>query len=257
MNLPPLDAEETTRDGDPADPAVLDAAESAALAERNQILSDAQETAERILAQAREEADRLLADARSAIETWWAERRSEDAEAEAEAAERGYRDGLEQGRAEAEQRLQAEYAARLEEARSVLELAHRHKETIIQEAEPFLVELSTAIAGKVIRRQLTLEPEWVLEMIRSVLSRRREQGLISLCVSPAQYSFVSDAKEDLQQALDPQAELMIVPDPSVADHGCVIRTSFGSLDARVDTQLAEIKQALLTLAQGGEGDAGQ
>jgi flagellar assembly protein FliH len=251
------DAGETARGGEApaAGDAAADGEQAAAWAESRQIISDAQETAERILAQARDEADRLLAEAKSAVEAWWAERRSDDEKAVAEAAERGYREGFAQGRSEAEQRVQEQYAELIAEARSVLEQAYRHKETIIAEAEPFLVELSTAIASKVIGRQLTLEPQWVLEMVRSVLARRREQGVVSLCVAPQQYALVSDAKEDLQQALDPQAELLIVPDPSVEDHGCVIRTSFGSLDARVDTQLAEIKRALLALARSGEGDA--
>jgi flagellar assembly protein FliH len=40
---------------------------------------------------------------------------------------------------------------------------------------------------------------------------------------------------------------MIVPDHSVQDQGCVIKTAFGSVDARVETQLTEIRQALLDL----------
>lgn len=39
-----------------------------------------------------------------------------------------------------------------------------------------------------------------------------------------------------------------MPDSTVKDRGCVIRSSFGSVDARIDTQLAEIKKELVRIA---------
>ncbi len=91
------------------------------------------------------------------------------------------------------------------------------------------------------------------EMIRKVLARRREKGMIALCVSPSQFSYIQDARDELLLHIDSQAELQIIPDGSVQDHGCVIRSSFGSIDARIDTQLNEIKQALQDLAIRNEG----
>jgi len=100
-----------------------------------------------------------------------------------------------------------------------------------------------------------------MDLIRKNLARKREQGLISLCVSPAQFAFVNAAREELSLAVDSQAELQILPDSTVKDQGCVIRSSFGSIDARIDTQLAEIKKELVRIAldtdeqRNGEDDA--
>lgn len=69
------------------------------------------------------------------------------------------------------------------------------------------------------------------------------------------------AREELSLAVDSQAELQILPDSTVKDQGCVIRSSFGSIDARIDTQLAEIKKELVRIAldtdeqRNGEDDA--
>ncbi|MNI54060.1 flagellar assembly protein H [compost metagenome] len=52
--------------------------------------------------------------------------------------------------------------------------------------------------------------------------------------------------------IDSQAELQILPDPTVQDKGCVIRSSYGSVDARIDTQLVEIKKELLRITQQTE-----
>ena len=212
---------------------------------RRQMIEKAKRQAEQILQQAQAESEKKLAEAESEIERWWEERRREDEQRIetiiAEARERGF----EQGRAEAEQFVLAEYEQRLDEAAAILEKAHAEKEKIIAEAEPFLLELSTEIAAKVIGKQLELEPQWTIEAIRKVLGRRKEHGMITLCVAPEHFAYISDAREELMLVLDSQADLQIIPDKRVRDAGCIVRSSYGSIDARIDTQLAELKKALL------------
>lgn len=226
-------------------------AETAALKE--QILRDAEAEAEERVRQAAEQAERLKRGAEEEIERWWRERREQDLEITEAARKDGYEQGYAEGRAEAEEAVRREWTDRLAEAKALLEDAYRMKEQIIREAEPFLIELSVAIAGKIVDRELEQNSEWVIDLIRKSLARRREQGVITLCVAPDQFAFVLAARDELEMAVDSQAELQIVPDPTVTDRGCVIRTSFGSIDARIDTQLEEIKQALLRAAnEAGE-----
>jgi flagellar assembly protein FliH len=59
---------------------------------------------------------------------------------------------------------------------------------------------------------------------------------------------MQDARAELTLAVDSEAELVIVPDATVDEGGCVVRTSFGSIDARIDTQLSELKAALMEVA---------
>jgi flagellar assembly protein FliH len=220
---------------------------------REQILRDAETAAEARIRQAAEQAEQMRREAEEQIERWWQERRAADLEITESARQAGYEQGYAEGRAEAEETVRREWMDRLTEAKALLEDAYRMKERIIQEAEPFLIELSVAIAGKIVDRELERSPEWVIELIRKALARRREQGVVTLCVAPGQLGFVLAARDELEMAVDSQAELQIVPDPTVADRGCVIRTSFGSIDARIDTQLEEIKQALLqAAAEAGE-----
>jgi flagellar assembly protein FliH len=215
---------------------------------RDQILNDAQLYAEERLRDAAEESERLLAETQQQIDVWWLQKRMED-EAESEASRQsGYDLGYAEGAAQSEKEMREIWEQKLTEASDVLKTAFQMREQIIQEAEPFLVELSCAIAEKIIGQQLTLAPEMAIELIRKSLSRRREQGVITLCVAPSQLAFVQAAREELHFAIDSQAELQILPDSTVKDNGCVIRSSFGSIDARIDTQLAEIKKELIHLA---------
>lgn len=235
----------------PAEPAVHPTlAEAEKIKE--EMLKDAQDFAERQIREASEEAERILADAQAQIEAWWEDRRSQDEDlAEALKAE-GYRQGYDEGSAKAESEMKEIMARTTEEAKELLKQAYEAKESLIQEAEPFLVDLSCAIAEKVLDRQLEVESDYMLELIRKNLTRKREKGIISLCVSPAHFAFVHAAREELAMSLDSQAELQILPDATVKDRGCVIRSSFGSVDARIDTQLAEIKKELIRLSLDDE-----
>lgn len=219
---------------------------------RRQMLSDAKDFAERQVREASEQSERLLAEAKEQIETWWQERRVQDEDLIEALKSEGFSQGYEEGKVQAEQTLQDKINEMMAEATAVLEEAHIEKGRIIQEAEPFLVELSCAIAEKIIDKQLDLEPEYTLELIKGNLSRKRDQGLLTLCVSPSHFAFVQAAREELSLAIDSQAELQILPDPTVKDRGCVIRSSFGSVDARVDTQLSEIKKELLRISLQAE-----
>ncbi|MEC0091408.1 FliH/SctL family protein [Paenibacillus macquariensis] len=217
-----------------------------------EMLQDAQEFAERQVRESSLAAEQMLSDATENIDHWWKERREQDEHLIEALKSEGYEQGYNEGRIKAEEELQIRIEEMMAEAQKILDQAYLVKDQIIQEAEPFLVELSTAISEKVIDKQLTIESEYMIDLIRKNLSRKREQGIIILCVAPTQFGFVQAAREELSLAIDSQAELKILPDATVKDHGCVIRSSFGSVDARIDTQLAEIKKELIRIALDNE-----
>ena len=215
---------------------------------RQSILDDARSFAEEHLRQATEEAERVKEEAQSQIDAWWEERRKQDEQLVESTRSDSYETGYREGMARAEQEIKEAYERKIAEAESVLRQAYQAKEQLIQEAEPFVVSLSCAVAEKIIQKQLSVEPEIVLELARKTLSRKRESGTITLCVSPEQFAYVHAAREELSLAVDSQAELQIIPDSSVNDGGCVVRSALGSIDARIDTQLTEIKKALMQVA---------
>ncbi|WP_123040039.1 FliH/SctL family protein [Cohnella candidum] len=215
---------------------------------KERILEDAEKTAQEMLNRAREEAAEIRAAAEREVESWWESRRDEDDSVTEQARQDGYREGYAAGAEQAARDLMNEWDARLNEARQVVEQAYVTKERVIAEAETFVVDLSCAIAGKLVSAHLAEAPEKVIRLFGQALARRKEQGVITLCVAPSQFDFVQAAKDELTLSLDSQAELQIVPDLTVEEGGCIVRSSFGSIDARVDTQLAAIRAELLRVA---------
>lgn len=231
--------------------------DAATISLRDQIIADAKATAEAGIQEAVQECDKLIKDAQDQIDVWWLEKRNEDEEIIVAQEQAGYKKGYQLGLEQAQSEVQKQWEQQLDESAHILQDAYRIREQIIQEAEPFIVELSSSIAEKIIGKQLSLEPQMILDIITRTLSRRREQGEITLCVSPANLSFVQAAREELNATIDSQAELVIIPDSTVKDSGCVIRSKFGSIDARIDTQLSEIKRELLLIAHQSVEERGQ
>jgi flagellar assembly protein FliH len=159
--------------------------------------------------------------------------------------EEGYQLGLQDGAELAEQ----QYKEQLLKAASVLEQAYQEKAHIVQEAEPFVIELTTEIAKKVLQQELKSHPEALIHLIKQTLDSVYETSSLSIGVAPEDFTFVQKQREQLMAVDNGQIEVKVFPDYSIEQGGCIIRTSSGSIDARIDVQLSEIKKVLLAFRQ--------
>lgn len=219
------------------------------------ILRDAEVAARQIVDDARETAERIREVAREEAEAWWRERRESDDDVREEARQAGYEEGYRAGAEEAGRLLSSQWSDKLSEASAIVRLGYETKESTIAEAELFVVELSCEIAGKLIGERLADKPELAVRMYAGALARRKERGVITLCVAPTQFGFAQSAKDELMLALDSQAELQIVPDVSIGEGGCIVRSTFGTIDATIDAQLAVVKEELLRIAAHSREEA--
>ncbi|MCD9023360.1 FliH/SctL family protein [Cohnella silvisoli] len=222
---------------------------------KERIIGDAEQAAHDIILQAQEAAAEIRAVSEREAEDWWQSRREEDELHREEVSRQGYDEGYRLGVVQAEEDIKQQWSDRIHEAQAIVEHAYITKETVINEGESFLVELSCSIAEKIMNRKLAKAPEMSMKLFEKALSRRKEQGVIVLCVSPSQFAYVQAAKDELILALDSQAELQIVPDSTIKEGGCIVRSAFGSIDARVDTQLEAIREQLLRVAAHGAEEA--
>ncbi|WP_059172713.1 FliH/SctL family protein [Bacillus sp. FJAT-27445] len=162
---------------------------------------------------------------------------------------RGYQEGYQLGIEDGKKDAMGQYVSKLQKAAGVLEQAYDEKEKLIQEAEPFVLELAVDIAKKVLQQELKTNPDALVGLIRQTLSEVYETDSVSIGVAPEDFSFVQKQRKQLLAVDNGQLEVKIFPDYSIEQGGCVIRTSSGSIDARLDMQLSEIKKALLSYQQ--------
>lgn len=205
----------------------------------------ANERAHSIIEAAEEKSREIEASATAKINQWWEENQKKLEAIAVEVKEQGYQDGFSIGKQEAQEQIRHENLEKLAQANQLLEQAYEQKEAIISEAEPFLLELSTAIAYQIIKQELTNYPDKFVELIKQHILRFKEKEYITVCVHPDDYEFIQSQREHLITMVNGETEIKIIPDPFVSAKGCIIRTAYGSVDARIDTQIEEIKKVIL------------
>ncbi len=194
------------------------------------------------------EAEALLSSARAE-----AAEMMEDAGAQAEALreaawQEGFFAGSAEARAAVEAELRAEWAARQDALRRELdEIASEigaARAKLWQSQESEMVALSLDIARQVIKTEVAQNPAVVQAVLANALRRITDKDNVRVRVSVSDAPRVKEGREDLMEIVDGLRSLEIVEDRRVGDGGCVIETNAGTIDAKIETQIAEVARAL-------------
>ena len=92
------------------------------------------------------------------------------------------------------------------------------------------VKVSTAIAERIIRRELAHEPQITLDLIAESLRLATGSAEIKLHVSPSDYENLGTQIQRLAATLAQLAPSEIVADPNISPGGCRVETQFGEID---------------------------
>lgn len=214
------------------------------------LITDAKEKAIIIIKQAKEQAEEIIDKEKNNISKWWDEKRAEDNNIIENIKKNGYNEGFSEGKIIAEEETQMKYQSLITQSQRVLDESYKMKGQIINEAELSIIEISILIAEKIIIKETEIDKNIIKSITKEALKNINEFEKISIYVNPEDFPFIQNAREDLLNGLNGQVELKLYPDFSITSGGCIIKTSTGTLDAKIDTQLGEIKQALYDITNG-------
>jgi len=154
-----------------------------------------------------------------------------------EAHAAGLREGEAAGRSRAQAELQP-VIGRL--ARSIEEIAQM-RPRMRREAEADVVRLALAIARRVVRRELAVDPDALRGLVLAALEKLQGQEIFRVKVHPSHAALVTAC---LKEAAANSAA-QIIADPGCEPGGLVFETERGNLDASMDSQLQEIERGLV------------
>jgi flagellar biosynthesis/type III secretory pathway protein FliH len=167
---------------------------------------------------------------------------AELADLRAEAERRGYAAGHDKGEADARRELQSQVerfeglAVQLVQARAA----------VLADAEDGVVELAFAALCRILGEQAATR-EGVLAMVARCAAGAGEREQVGVRLHPDDFALLGEA------AAHPAR---VSPDPGIVLGGCIVDSSTGALDARLETQLARLAETLLavrTARRSGEG----
>jgi flagellar assembly protein FliH len=152
-----------------------------------------------------------------------------------EAREAAFREGEAVGRAQG----QAEVRPVLEQlARTVKELAAL-RPRLREHAEEDLIRLAVAIARRVVRRELTVDPQTIKGLVKAALEQLAAAETARLRVHPMHEAVVRTLLAETGRSA-----ITVAGDASLGLGSAIFETTRGNLDASAETQLAEIERGL-------------
>lgn len=167
------------------------------------------------------------------------------AEAEAdrirsEAFGAGHAEGFEAGRSEARAELAPTahaFGAALTELRALsADAADR--------VEKPAADLALQMAERVVAGTIACEPERLLDIVRGALRTIVERERVTVLVHPDDLDLMRDGMAEVTGSLGGIEHLEVQEERRVGRGGAILRTSFGEVDARVETKLSRVRDAM-------------
>jgi flagellar assembly protein FliH len=150
------------------------------------------------------------------------------------AREAGWRDGEQAGRETAAADLKP-VLDRL--ARGIADIATL-RPRIRRETESDLVTLSIAIARRLLRRELTVDPDAIQGLVKAALEKVQLRDVCKVRIHPEHQASI----RRLVDRGDVLSALEIAPDAGLDPGDVVIETRRGDLDGTIESQLSEIER---------------
>jgi len=203
-------------------------------------------------AQAQEEAQALIAQARAQVQ-----------DIEEEARRQGYQVGYEQGYVAGQQeatrlvvqRADDERAAYREDLAAFIAHIEAERQRAWAEMEPQIIGLVFDLARQVIKQEVEASRTVALSVVANALRRAADSTTLRIRVHADDLEAVRAHREDLLTLVDGIRHIEIIEDRRVGPGGAVVETDAGTIDARIETQLDEVSDALERMIAHREGQS--
>jgi flagellar assembly protein FliH len=148
--------------------------------------------------------------------------------------------GVREGEMAGHNRAAAELQPVIEQlSRTIQEIAGL-RARLRRDAEVDLLRLATAIARRILRREIALDPDAMHGLVLGALEKLQSQEITRVRVHPAHAALVSACLRQMVAA----SPVEVIPDPSRQPGTVIFETERGNLDASVESQLREIERGL-------------
>ncbi|MFW6147566.1 MAG: FliH/SctL family protein [Thermodesulfobacteriota bacterium] len=159
---------------------------------------------------------------------------------EQEAYEKGFnqgeKDGLELGEKKASKMT--------EHIEELLQGLIRLRGELVKHHEQDIIKLIFAIAKRIIKQTTKMNEDAVREVLFKAVNLATEKSEVTIRINPEDFDLVERLRPEFFAAFNDLKSVTVASDPSITQGGCLLETSSGEIDARIETQLERIYQSL-------------
>ena len=197
------------------------------------IKANAEKTAQDVVRQAQDEAQKILSDAHAEEQTIKDSARSDGFTA-------GHDEGFAKGRDEVERLI-----ARMH---TILESVMQRREEILSETEQQIVELVVLMTRKVVKVISDNQKSVINNNVLAALKKVKGRGSVTLRVNLEDLKLTTQNTDEFIKRCENIQGITIMEDSTVEKGGCIVETDFGSIDARISSQLAEVENRVMEVS---------
>lgn len=167
---------------------------------------------------------------------------------EAATQKRAFTEGFDAGREAGFREGKTEVTRLIERLHTMIERTMDKREEILAETEQQIVDLVLLMTRKVVKVISENQRNVVSSNIIHALRKVKGRADVILRVNLADVGLTSEHTKDFLAAAENIKNITVVEDLNVDAGGCIIETDFGSVDARIASQLHELEQRILEIS---------
>jgi len=156
-----------------------------------------------------------------------------------QAREEGLAQGLEKGK----QAVTAELESVIQKLRRAYMDIEKYRQQLYLKAETESVELALAVARRIIGQEISLDRQIVLNVVKGALDKVINHEKVKIRINPQDLEAVQTALFEFLPHVEKLENVHFEADAAITTGGCVVETNFGTVDARIESQLDQIDSA--------------
>ena len=174
--------------------------------------------------------------------------RQESDKAREDAYMSGFKEGEKAGIESGKNRLEPVLASF---HKSLLELA-KQKEKLLISAERQVIDLAMAVAERIIGHEIGTNHEAIISIVKEALKKIVDHESIKIRINPSDLQVVENARPQFSEFVDNLDKIIFEGDKTILNGGCVIETTLGEIDGRIEKQLEAIDEIFKSELEGSE-----
>jgi flagellar assembly protein FliH len=197
------------------------------------IKQQAEDSAVRIVQDAEKQAGEIIAAAKAKMD---------------EQLKEGYGDGFRKGQEAGFKEGNLEAQRLTDRLHTIIERMMDKRQEILAETEQQIVDLVLLMTRKIVKVISENQRNIVVSNVVQALRKVKGRGDVTIRVNLNDVAMTTQHVKDFLAAAENVKNITVVEDSSVDRGGCLIETDFGSIDAKIVSQLNEIEQRILEVS---------
>ncbi|HEC25767.1 MAG TPA: hypothetical protein ENI54_07145 [bacterium] len=160
------------------------------------------------------------------------------------AEKRGYSRGFNEGKKEAARLTEEGIKGILKAADSI----EKFKNELYRDVKQDVIDLSLNIAKAIIKSEVETNRDLILRIIADAIDKAEDTVNFTIYLNSADYGTLNKDPDAIKNFTAKESNIEFLPDRNISQGDVIIKTDFGEIDARIETQIEQIKKIFTKVA---------